>query len=319
MWRFRAMVLLAVFAGCASQEELALQAKSSKDRAARQRAVKGLHDPELLLDVAMTAEDRIVRLEATRKLEGPHLRAVRTSPSAPVLRLIDDHLSDVTVDGQPFKSADARLLPGRRVVSAAYRSRGGILKWTGQVSSSRFEAAPGDMCVAWAVVQRGSSGTLGIWFIKSSCGPADSFPTLWRELPRDGRLGLLKVPELTDLRWLRNVGRIEDPALLVELAQNDKSSSVRLTALQRLGERQGSGAAALTPKLQATLADLAKSDESWRVRKTAVGLLTDLEVLARVAETDENSFVRRAGAERLEELKGQPKATANQGTVGTSV
>jgi hypothetical protein len=305
------MVLCAVLAGCVSQEELATRAKADEDPAARRRAVERLHDPELLLDLAMNAEDRMVRLEATRKLGVPHLEAIGSSPVTPVLRLVDYRLSNVEVDGQPFDPDGARLTPGRHEVSATYNSWKGRVQTRGWVTSSRFEAVPGDVCVVWAVVLNKQE-----WFVKSLCVAPDSLPSLWRELPGECLLGLLEVPEFSDRTFLNWVamehsdaslragaaGRIEDPKQLLELAGNDESGSVRFSALKRLGQLLVTGAAPMAPELQGELAVFAMIDEFWRVREAAVRLLTDRAVLVKVAETDEEGFVRQAVAERLEEL-----------------
>lgn len=312
MRRFGATVLCVVLAaGCASQEELSTRAKTDEDPAARHRAVKGLHDPELLLEVAMNASDRMVRLEAARKLKAPRLETIRTSPAAPVLRSVDYRLSNVKVDGQPFEPEDARLTPGRRRVSATYNSQQGRVQSWGEVTSTHLEAAPGDVCVVWAEVLTYQ------WLVKSSCVAADSLSALWNELPSEFLLNLLEVPELSDQAFLYKVAtehreasfregaadRIDDPEQLLALARNDTSGPVRFRALRRFGQLQVTGAEPVTPELQSELARFAMSDDFWRVREAAVRLLTDRAVLAKVAQTDEEGFVRQAVAERLEELE----------------
>jgi len=82
------------------------------------------------------------------------------------------------------------------------------------------------------------------------------------------------------------VDQISDQDSLLKVAQTDKSSSVRMDAVERLTD-------------QDVLIDIAQTDKSRKVRKAAVERITDQDFLIRAAHTDKSVKVRKAAVERI--------------------
>jgi hypothetical protein len=91
------------------------------------------------------------------------------------------------------------------------------------------------------------------------------------------------------------VGRLEDVALLAEIAQKDPDSGIREDAVDRLADH--------ADEAQAVLARIAEKDKDERVRSSAAALVTDPRVLERLLRTSNVASVRRHA---LENLEGKP-------------
>jgi hypothetical protein len=91
------------------------------------------------------------------------------------------------------------------------------------------------------------------------------------------------------------VGKLEDMALLAEIAQKDSDTGIREEAVDRLADH--------ADEAQAVLARIAEKDKDERVRSAAAALVTDPRALERLSRTSNVASVRRHA---LENLEGKP-------------
>ncbi len=84
------------------------------------------------------------------------------------------------------------------------------------------------------------------------------------------------------------LGRIDDPAVLADLAKTDPCAKIRTDAVRRLDD-------------ETVLAEVARSDSDPETRKAAVEKLDDETVLAEVARSDSNAEIRTDAVRRLDD------------------